>query len=106
MFFRGVKVSHYNGRCLEVHEKTFVDQNPRDTRALQLWHWYDNGGKLLPVQAMTTAQSRGQKRNLAEATAQDGVLLEGAEDRPPQQRATNIHHVVATVVHANMSRPP
>ena len=33
------------------------------------------------------------------------MLLEEADDRP-QQRTTNIHHVVATVVHANMSRPP
>ena len=59
VFFRGVQVSHYNGRCLEVHEKTIVDQNLRDIRAMELWHWYDNRGKFLPVQPLTTAQSRG-----------------------------------------------
>ena len=75
-------------------------------RAREVSAWYERGGKLLPIQAMTTAQARGQKRNLAEATAQDGLLLEEADDRPLQQRPTNIHHVVASVVHVNMARPP
>ena len=106
VFLRAVRVSHYNGRCLEVQEKTCVEMNPQDTRAMKLRHWYHNGGSDLPFQGMTTVQGRGQKRNLAEATLQDGMLLEGAEGGALQQHRTNVHHLVATVVHANMARVP
>ena len=106
VFLRAVRVSHYNGRCLEVQEKTCVEMNPQDTRAMKLRHWYHNGGSDLPFQGMTTVQGRGQKRDLAEATLQDGMLLEGAEGGALQQRRTNVHHLVATVVHANMARVP
>ena len=106
VFLRAVRVSHYNGRCLEVQEKSFVQINPQDTRAAKLRHWYQNGGSDLPFEHLTTVQGRGQKRNLAEAMLQDGTLLEGAEGGVVQQRRTNVHHLVATVVHANMARVP
>ena len=106
VFLRAVRVSHYNGRCLEVQEKTGVVMNPEDTRAMQLRQWYQSGGSDLPFQGMTTVQARGQKRNLAEASLQDDMLLQGAQSGGLQQRRTNVHQLVATVVHANMARVP
>ena len=73
---------------------------------MQLRQWYQNGSSDLPFQGMTTVQARGQKRNLAEALLQDDMLLQGAQSGGLQQRRTNVHQLVATVVHANMARVP
>ena len=60
IFLRSVKVSNYNGRCLEVNDKSFVDINPRDSGAHRVWAWYQ-GGKHQQLRSMTTAANLAGK---------------------------------------------
>ena len=105
IFCRNARVSLYNGRSLEVNEKSFMEVDPTHHHARQLRAWYTGAGRLEEHRSMTAVQDRGKKRNLAEAFALDASLREDVRSDSKRPQPAHIHNVVATVVGVETGQP-